>query len=118
MSFAGEKLDCYDNGNGSVTLEWIQFTAAPPDSYNLYVDGALARSGVLTRIATLSGFAGASYNGTTITPPQTHRFHVTAVVGGVEVARSNSRTVTILPTSTMLVTRMRRPLPFPDPGSN
>jgi hypothetical protein len=92
----------------------------------------LARS-ALGGIATITGLLGSSYNASAtppagngsarpeslppigqITDAQTYDIKVVAVVGGVEVAASLDRTVTVQPQSTMLTTPMRRgPFPFP-----
>lgn len=130
----GPVLDIQDNGGGSLTLSWPQFTAAAPASYNVYVNGALAQN-VATRTATLTALQCASYNKAAVPPtpangprPQSmppvgvvtpalkYRIHVAAVVGGVESARTVGQDVTPSPSSLMLVTPMRRVYPFPLTG--
>jgi hypothetical protein len=114
MTIKGGAIDVYDNGNGSVQLAWPQLASAV-DSYNVYVNGVLNQN-VATRRATVTGLQGASYNGATVTPPTTYDFKVVAVSGGVEVAASLDRQITVQPTSTMLTTPMKRLFPFPNTG--
>lgn len=128
-------LDIYDNLNGSVTLEWSVFPGITPASYNIYQNGVVVQN-VAIRLATVSGLAITTYSNSAIaaatgnsirpqnmppvgvvTPSSTYIFHVAAVVGGVEVARTPRVTVTPGPSSIMLKTPMRRPFPFPSTGS-
>lgn len=128
-------LDIYDNLNGSVTLEWSVFPGITPASYNIYQNGVIVQN-VAIRSATVSGLTITTYSNSaiaaatgnsvrpqnmppvgTVTPSSTYIFHVSAVVGGVEVARTPRVTVTPSPTSIMLKTPMKRPWPFPSTGS-
>lgn len=109
-------LDLYDNGNGSIQVTWPPFPLASlPDSYNVYLNGVLNQN-VATRRATITGLAGASYNGATITPASTYTVYVTAVKGGVETAVLGTSRITVGPTSVMLTTPMKRIFPFPQTG--
>lgn len=131
---SGPQLDIEDLGNGSVKIAWGQFTPAAPASYNVYVNGVLSQN-VTTRSAIITGLVCASYapsaiaptpaNGPrpqsmppvgVVTPASKYTVHVTAVVGGVETARSAAKEVTPGPTSVMLVTPMKRLYPFPLTG--
>lgn len=128
-------LDAYDNLNGSVLLEWGVFPGTAPTSYNVYVNGVLNQN-VLTRFATVAGLQQTTYSKSTasaatgnslrpqnmppignVTPALTYVFQVNAVIAGVEVAQSKTRTVTPGPFSIMLKTPMKRPFPFPSTGS-
>lgn len=128
-------LDIYDNLNGSVLLEWGVFPGITPASYNIYQNGVVVQN-VAIRLATVSGLSITTYSNSAIaaatgnsirpqnmppvgvvTPSSTYIFHVSAVVGGVEVARTPRVTVTPGPSSIMLKTPMRRPWPFPNTGS-
>lgn len=51
-----------------------------------------------------------------VTPSGTYTFKVVAVSGGVEVAASADKVVTVSPTSIMLTTPMKRLWPFPNTG--
>lgn len=51
-----------------------------------------------------------------VTPPGTYVFKVVAVKGGVEVAASEDKRVTVGPSSIMLLTPMKRLWPFPNTG--
>lgn len=105
-------LDVYDNLNGSIRVAWPNFSlSVSPDSYNVYLNGVLNQN-VATRIATITGLAGASYNGSVVTAPTTYRLYVTAVKTGVETAILGTARITVQPTSVMLVTPMKRILPF------
>lgn len=127
-------LDAYDNLNGSVLLEWGVFPGTPPTSYNVYVNGVLNQN-VGTRFATVTGLSQTTYapsavsasSGNSVrpqnmppvgavTPAPTYVFQVNAVIAGVEVAQSKSRTVTPGPLL-MLKTPMKRPFPYPNTGS-
>lgn len=101
------KLDLYDNGAGSITLGWKTFASVAPDSYNVYLDGALSTN-VAGLTATIAGLVAASL----------HSFYVTAVKTGGEIARSMAASVTIAPTSVSAVTLMKRPFPYPSTGSS
>ena len=108
--------DAYDNGDGSVLLEWApKFSPVVPDSWNVYVNGVFNQN-VLTRKATVTGLVHASYNGATVTPSQTYDFRVVAVKAGVEIAPATDVVVTAQPTSVMLTTPMKRIFPFPNTG--
>lgn len=126
--------DAYDNLNGSVLLSWLPFTVTVPDSYNVYVNGALNQN-VATTQATVIGLTTASYNSAivpptpnnstrpqnmpptgTLIPSSTYDFRVTAVKTGVEIGAAPDLIVTPGPTSLMLRTQMRRPFPFPNTG--
>lgn len=130
----GPQLDIQDNGGGSLSLAWPQFTPSVPASYNVYVNGALNQN-VTARAATITGLQCATYSSTAVAPtpangprPQSmppvgvvtpaakYRLHVAAVVGGVETARTLGQDVTPGPSSVMLVTPMKRNLPFPLTG--
>lgn len=76
-------LSLSSQANGSITVDWTNTGA---DTYRLYVDGALAQSGITGTMATASG----------LTNFQDYNITVRAVVGGVESADSN--TVTAYPT--------------------
>ncbi len=108
-------LHVVDNQNGSMSLYWPPFTGISPASYNVYLNRVLNQN-VAVRTAVVTGLQQASYNGTTITAPGTYDFKVIAVVGGIEVAQSTDRIVTVSPTTIMLTTPMRRPFPFPATG--
>lgn len=130
----GPLLDIQDNGGGSVSIAWPQFTAAAPTSYNVYVNKVLNQN-VPSRAATITGLQCASYARAAVAPtpnnsarPQsmppvglvtdalTYEIHVAAIIGGVEVARTIGQNVTPGPTSVMLTTPMKRPSPFPLTG--
>jgi hypothetical protein len=130
-----EGLDVYDNLNGSVVLAWGELLNPPADSYNVYVNGVLNQN-IDAYTTTVSGLTQTTYSPTTVaastgnsirpqnmppvgfvTPSTTYDIHVTAVRGGVELARSQKRRVTPGPFSIMLRTPMRRPWPFPSTGS-
>ena len=111
----GQKLDAYDNRNGSMSLAWPPFEGVPPDSYNVYLNGVLNQN-VTTLHATVSGLQVESYNGATVTAAGTYDFKVVAVKSGVEVAATQDKAVTVSPTSIMLTTPMKRPFPFPATG--
>lgn len=130
----GPQLDIQDNGGGSLTLSWPQFTPTVPGSYNVYVNGALNQN-VLARTAIITGLQSATYakaavaapSGNSlrpqnmppvgqVTPAAKYTVHVAAVVGGVESARTLGREVTPGPTSLMLTTPMKRIYPFPLTG--
>jgi hypothetical protein len=81
----------------------------------VYLNGVLNQN-VAVRTAVVTGLQQASYNGTTVTAPGKYDFKVIAVVGGIEVAQSTDRIVTVSPTTIMLTTPMRRPFPFPATG--
>jgi hypothetical protein len=127
-------LDAYDQGNGSVNLAWGPVAGVQPASYNVYVNGVLY-SNVTTRQATVSGLIQTSYSSSAVaptpangprpqnmppngvvTPASTYVFVVTALVAGVEVARSEAASVTPAPVSIMLTTPMKRLWPFPNTG--
>lgn len=128
-------LDIYDNLNGSLRLEWGAFPGITPASYNIYQNGVAVQN-VATRLATVAGLVLTTYStsavsGSTgnsvrpqnmppvgvVTPSSTYIFHVSAVVGGVEVARTPRVTVTPGPFSIMLKTPMKRVFPYPNTGS-
>ncbi len=125
-------LDVYDQGNGSVQLEWTAYPAA--SSYNVYVNGVLNQN-VSGLLATVSGLAQESYSASAIaspsgnstrpqnmppngvvTPSGTYVFNVIALVSGVERGSAGSKTITLSPTSIMLATPMKRLWPFPNAG--
>ena len=127
------RLNVIDNQNGSVNLAWVAFTIVVPDSYNVYLNGVLNQN-VVGHLATVSGLAKESYaNNVAVAPsgnsvrPQnmppvgqvtasgTYTFAITAVKTGVEIAVISS-TITLSPTSVMLVTPMKRLWPFPNSG--
>lgn len=129
------RIDIYDNLNGSFALEWGTFPGITPASYNVYQNGVEVQS-VTIRSATVSGLTQTTYSNSTIaassgnslrpqnmppvgtvTPANTYAFYVTAVVGGIEVARTPAVTVTPNPFSIMLTTPMKRPFPYPNTGS-
>jgi hypothetical protein len=101
------QLDAYDYGNGSILLAWRNFPSNPPgllpDSYNVYVNNTLNQN-VPNPNMLLAVITG-------LTATMTYRFFVRAVSAGVEVAESDIL-ITDQPTSTMLVTPMKRILPF------
>jgi len=109
------RIDIYDNLNGTALVEWPPFPGAAPDSYNVYVNDVL-NVNVAVRKAIITGLHGSSYNGSAITPPGQYTVRVAVVQGGVERAVSAERVFTASPTSTNLVTPMRRPFPFPNVG--
>lgn len=128
------RIDAYDNLNGSVTLAWPAFGGVAPDSYNVYVNGVLNQNVAIQR-ATVAGLTPASYSSSAVaapsgngprpqnmppngvvTPSGTYVFQVKAVKTGVEVATSDSKTVTVSPPSIPLVTPMKRLWPFPNTG--
>jgi hypothetical protein len=128
------RIDAYDNLNGSINLAWGPFGGVAPDSYNVYVNGALNQN-VAVRQATVSGLTPASYapggiaapSGNSarpqnmppagiVTPSGTYQFKVVAVKAGVEVATSDTKTVTVSPSSIVLKTPMKRLWPFPNTG--
>lgn len=118
-TFSGGDIDAYDLQNGSVTLAWPPFIGAAPDSYNIYVNGALYEN-VTTRLATVSGLTQEAYNSSTgvITPAGSYTFSVAAVKAGVEVAACPPKTVSISPASIQLVTPgLKRIVPFGDTDS-
>lgn len=100
------RLEVYDSGAGVITVRWSTFSSVTPDSYNVYVDGAL-NANVAGLSATIVGLLAASV----------HSIFVTAVKTGVEIARSMSAAVTIAPSSSMGVTLMKRPFPYPSTGA-
>ena len=104
-----------DAGNGSINLAWPVFPGITPDSYNVYLNGALNQN-VSARSCVISGLQGASYNGAVKTPALTYDVKIVAVKGGVEQAMCMDRLVTAQPTSVALKTPMRRPFPFPNTG--
>ncbi|HUP06809.1 MAG TPA: hypothetical protein VMU47_06650 [Caldimonas sp.] len=131
-------IDIYDGQNGSVLVAWPAFPGITPASYNVYVNGVLNQNvAAPARQATITGLSPASYNASAaapagngsarpeslppvgvITDAHTYDIKIVAVVGGVEVAASMDRTVTVQPQSNTLTTPMRRgPFPFPStPG--
>lgn len=119
MSIAGNNsLQVIDNQNGSMTLTWPAFAGTvTPDSFNVYLNGALNQN-VTVRKALVTGLQQAAYTASSgvVTPPGKYDFKVVAVKTGVEVAASIDRVVTVSPTTTMLVTPMRRIFPFPNTG--
>jgi hypothetical protein len=135
MTYGCGHIDAYDNGNGSITLEWGVFPGTAPTSYNVYVNGVLNQN-VTSRIATVTGLTQTTYSNSTIsapsgnsarpqnmppvgavTPASTYIFQITAVIAGVEVAQSKTRIGTPAPFSIMLTTPMKRPFPYPNTGS-
>lgn len=128
------RLDVYDNLNGSMTLRWGAMYNAT--SYNLYLNGALNLTGIYGLTATVTGLTVESYSSSAVaastgnslrpqnmppngvvTPSGTYSFHVCAVnSGGTEIARTIKKTVTVSPTSIMLTTPMKRLWPFPNTG--
>jgi hypothetical protein len=130
----GGSLDVYDNLNGSVALSWSPFAGVLASAYNVYVNGVLNQT-VTGLSATVSGLQQTTYSAGSVaaTPPDgprpqnmppngvvtdsgTYQIWITAVVAGVEVAISASKTVTVSPTSIMLLTPMKRLWPFPNTG--
>lgn len=128
------RIDAYDNLNGSVTLAWGPFGGTAPDSYNVYVNGVLNQN-VAPRQATVSGLAPTSYSPSTVaapsgnsvrpqnmpptgvvTPSGTYQIKIVAVKAGIEVATSQTATVTVSPASIMLKTPMKRLWPMPNTG--
>ena len=103
-------LEAYDELNGSMYLEWPAVVGAT--AYNVYVNGVLNQSPT-RQSAIVTGLQIAAYNPSTQvkTPAQTYAFGVTAVVGGVEKALQY-RSLTVSPASIMLVTPMKRDVPF------
>jgi hypothetical protein len=127
-------IDAYDNLNGSVLLSWKRFTTVLPDSYNVYVNGALNQN-VTTLSATVTGLTQTTYSPSAVaastgnslrpqnmppngvvTGPFTYDFRVAAVKTGVEIAAAPDLSVTESPTSIMLRTPMKRVFPFPNTG--
>ena len=128
------RIDAYDNLNGSVLLSWPAFGGVAPDSYNVYVNGVLNQN-VAVQKATVAGLTPASYSPGSVasasgnsvrpqnmppsgvaTPSGTYVFQIKAVKAGVEVATSDSKTVTVSPSSIMLKTPMKQLWPFPNTG--
>jgi hypothetical protein len=128
------RVDAYDNLNGSVNLAWGPFGGIAPDSYNVYVNGVLNQN-VAIRQATVSGLTSTTYAAGSVasptgnsarpqnmppkglvTPSGTYQIKIVAVKTGVEVATSQTVTVTISPASIMLKTPMKRLWPFPNTG--
>lgn len=126
-----------DHLNGSVNLAWGPAPALNVASWNVYLDGVLytnvaclgpAFGGTATitglQQTTYSAGAVAAASGNSsrpqnmppngvVTPAPSHTVYVTAVVGGIEVARTNAKTFAPGPSSIMLTTPMKRPFPFP-----
>lgn len=110
-------LDIYDGLNGTIKLAWGQFTPTP-QSMNIYVNGVLNQSVPFSALqATITGLVIASYNPSTqiVTPSQTYHISVVAVINGLERGQID-KTITVSPTSVMLVTPMKRLWPFPNTG--
>jgi hypothetical protein len=125
-------IDAYDMQNGSIALAWGGLQGAT--GYNVYVNGIFNQT-VQQPDCVVSGLTVESYSASAvapalgnslrpqnmppngvITPSGTYVFSVTAIVGGVEVSASPPRTVTVSPTSIMLLTPMKRLWPFPNTG--
>ena len=125
-------VDAYDMQNGSIALSWGGLQGAT--GYNVYVNGVLNQtvqqpdcvvSGLTVESYSASAIAPASGNSLrpqnmppngVVTPSGTYVFSVTAIVGGAEVAITAPKTVTVSPTSIMLLTPMNRLWPFPNTG--
>lgn len=116
MTNASRRLDVYDKGGGAVLLAWSTFAPFVPSGYNVYVNGALKQSNVAGLTATVTGLTEASYNSSTgvKTPSGTYDFKVVALNAGVESSATLDTTITLSPTTIMLVTPMTRPFPFPN----
>lgn len=129
-------IDAYDNGNGSITVAWNNFGGPTPDSYNVYVNGVFNQNVVL-KFAVIPGLIQVAYSAGAIaapsgnserpqnmpptgqvTGPVTYEFSIVSVKNGVETSVSVTQTVTVQPTSVMLVTPMKRIFPFPSTGLN
>lgn len=111
-------IDAYDKGGGNVLFAWGPFGGNPPDSYNVYVNGVFNQN-VTIREALVTGLVPASYTPgppAVLVPPTTYIVTVTAVRAGVELAPSDPKTITVQPTSVILVTSMKRIFPFPNTG--
>jgi len=125
-------VDAYDMQKGSIALAWGGLQGAT--GYNVYVNGVFNQT-VQQPDCIVSGLTVESYNAAAIatasgnslrpqnmppngvvTPSGTYVFSVTAIVGGVEVSISPPKTVTVSPTSIMLLTPMKRLWPFPNTG--
>lgn len=110
MTNATKRLDVYGGANGTALLEWSEFPAVVPDSYNVYLNGVFNQN-VATLKATVTGLQFATGQ-PTLLPALTYQFYVAAVKAGLEISRTMNAVMTATPTNVMLVTPMRRVQPF------
>jgi hypothetical protein len=135
-TYACGRLEVFDDENGSLTVYWPAFPGVAPASYNVYVNGVLNQNVVAPlRQAIITGLQKTTYSSSAVaatpangprpqnmppngvvTPSGTYDIKVVAVVGGIEVAASMDKTVTVNPASIMLTTPMKRLWPFPNTG--
>ena len=112
---ASQQLQVYDNLDGTMLLRWSAFYPGAT-SFNIYVNGVYV--GFVTgQSALVTGLTKEAYNPATgvVTKSGTYNLKVVGAINGIEGAEVD-QTVTVSPTSIMLVTPMRRPFPFPSTG--
>jgi hypothetical protein len=109
--------DTYNATNGTVLVEWGAFGGpSHVDSYNVYLNGVLNQN-VTVPMAVISGLIFSSYNGFVVTPAPRYYINIVSVSGGQETATSGFHPINASPTSTTLVTPMKRVFPFPNSGN-